>query len=57
LQTAAETISRAHSLFEKTDFLEHAIAVGEAKALYGELNADIAAGELVIQPETATMEQ
>jgi hypothetical protein len=28
LQIAAETASRAHSLFEKTDFLEHAIAVG-----------------------------
>ena len=27
LQVAAETASRAHSLFEKTDFLEHAVAV------------------------------
>jgi hypothetical protein len=27
LQTAAETAGRAHSMFEKTDFLEHAIAV------------------------------
>src|SRR5271165_3608104 len=27
LQTAAEAISKAHSLFEKTDFLEHAIGV------------------------------
>jgi hypothetical protein len=36
---------------------EGVLPSGEAAALYAELNADIAAADIVIQPETADMER
>jgi hypothetical protein len=54
--TRSLTRHEVRTVFRRRE-AEGVLPSGEAAALYGELNADIAAADLVIQPETADMER
>jgi predicted nucleic acid-binding protein len=54
--TGSLTRHEVRTVFRRRE-AEGVLPSGEAAALYAELNADIAAADIVIQPETADMER
>ena len=54
--TGSLTRHEVRTVFRRRE-AEGVLPSGEAAALYSELNADIAAADIVIQPETADMER